>query len=110
MTAIAEEPLSGRPVGPKPADASPAGPCAWCSGPLTPRTTGGRPQRFCTQACRRASEKAMRQWAKGELAAGRVTIAQLQRERCSEPAPTSPAPSAIRPSGEPRALSQECSG
>jgi hypothetical protein len=33
-----------------------------------------------------ASEEAMRQWTKGELAAGRVTIAQLQREHCSEPA------------------------
>jgi len=76
MTAIAE--------GPTPADACAARPCAWCSGPFTPRTTGGRRQLFCTEACRRASEKGMRQWTKGELAAGRVTIAQLQRERCSD--------------------------
>ena len=105
MTAVAEEHLSVRPLGPTPADACAARFCAWCSGPFRPRTTGGRRQLFCTQACRRASETGMRQWTKGELAAGRVTIAQLQRERCSDPTPTRPTPGATWPSPEPRALS-----
>jgi len=30
----------------------------------------------CSEHCRRASEKAMREWAQGELATGRVTIAR----------------------------------
>jgi len=59
--------------------------CAWCSRSFAPRRTGGRPQRFCSERCRRANEKAMREWAQGELAAGRVTIAEIKRERSSEP-------------------------
>jgi hypothetical protein len=71
--------------------------CSWCSGPFTPRTTGGRPQRFCSERCRRASEKAMREWAQAELAAGRVTLAELPR-RPILPA-VAPAPAeALRPS------------
>jgi hypothetical protein len=40
----------------------PLGARPWCSGPFTPRATGGRPQRFHSERCRRASEKAMREW------------------------------------------------
>jgi len=47
----------------------------------------------------------MREWAQGELAAGRVTIAEIKRERWSELAPTFPRTGATCPSGEPRALS-----
>jgi hypothetical protein len=50
----------------------------------------GRPQRFCSERCRRTSEKAMREWAQGELAAGRVTIAEIKRERSSESAASTP--------------------
>jgi hypothetical protein len=46
----------------------------------------------------------MREWAQDELAAGRVTIAEIKRERWSEPAAAMPCPDAIRPSDEPRAL------
>jgi hypothetical protein len=97
--------VSGAPVSAY-ARTQPAGPvCDWCSRPFTPRRTGGRPQRFCSERCRRASEKAMREWAQQELAAGRVTIAEIKRERWSELAPTNPCPGATCPSGEPRALS-----
>jgi hypothetical protein len=34
----------------------------------------------------------MREWTQGELAAGRVTIAEIKRERSSEPADTFPVP------------------
>jgi hypothetical protein len=60
---------------------------------------------FVPQALQRGSEKAMREWAPGELAASRVTIAKIKRELWSGLAPTNPCPDAIRPSGEPRALS-----
>jgi hypothetical protein len=58
-----------------------------------------------TDRFRRTSEKAMREWALSELASGRVTIAEIKRERSSEPARALTRPDAIRPSGEPRALS-----
>ena len=64
-----------------------------------------RPQRFCSERCRRAREKAMREWAKGDLAVGRVTIVEIKRWRLSESAAALPPPDAIRPSDEPRALS-----
>jgi len=79
--------------------------CAWCSRSFAPRRTGGRRQRFCSERCRRANEKAMREWAQGELAAGRVTIAEIKRERSSEPVVAISRPDAIRPSDELRALS-----
>src|SRR5215472_11362313 len=104
----AEGPLPAPPAARKLTDAhehAPRPTCAWCSGRFTPRRTGGRPQCFCSEPCRRASEKSMREWARGELAAGRVTIAEIKRERSSEPAPAVPCPDAITPSDEPRALS-----
>jgi hypothetical protein len=60
--------------------------CPWCSAPFTPRRTGGRRQRFCSLACRRALDKALRAWAGQELAEGRVTVAHLRHEgaRCYE--------------------------
>ena len=42
---------------------------------LEPRS----PQRYCSERRRRASEKAMREWARDQLAAGGVTLAELQR-------------------------------
>ena len=80
--------------------------CAWCLRRFAPRRTGGRPQRFCSERCRRGSEKAMREWAKGELAAGRATIAEIKRERSSAPAAVLPRPDGKRPLGAPRALSE----
>jgi hypothetical protein len=57
--------------------------CPWCSRTFTPRRTGGKPQRFCSPQCRRASERAGREWVRQELAAGRVTVAELQHARSS---------------------------
>jgi hypothetical protein len=60
--------------------------CAWCSHLFTARRTGGKPQRFCSERCRRASEKAMRNWAREQLTEGRVTLAELQRPARHTPA------------------------
>jgi hypothetical protein len=53
----------------------------WCSRPFTPRRNGGKPQRFCRDACRRAYERELRAWARNQIAAGGVTPARLQRAR-----------------------------
>ncbi len=55
--------------------------CPWCERPFTPRSTGGRPQRFCCEQCRRAYERELRAWARDQIAAGGLTPAQLQRAR-----------------------------
>ena len=55
--------------------------CPWCERPFTPRRTGGKPQRFCRDACRRAFERELRAWARDQITAGGVTPAQLQRAR-----------------------------
>jgi hypothetical protein len=46
--------------------------------PFIARRTGGRPQRFCSEHCRRASETTMREWARDQVAVGRVTLAEQQ--------------------------------
>jgi len=46
--------------------------CPWCSLPFTPRRTGGKPQRFCRDACRRAYERELRAWARNQITAGGV--------------------------------------
>ncbi len=56
--------------------------CPWCGTVFTPRTSGGKPQQFCSSRCRRALENTLRTWAQDQLAEGRVTVAQLQRPRC----------------------------
>jgi hypothetical protein len=53
----------------------------WCKCPFTPRSTGGRPQRFCSQGCRRAEERAMRQWACQSREAGKTCNARCYRRR-----------------------------
>jgi hypothetical protein len=58
--------------------------CPWCATPFTPRSTGGKRQRYCSPACRRDLDKALRAWAGQELAERRVTVALLQRARCAE--------------------------
>ena len=55
--------------------------CLWCERPFTSRRTGGKPQRFCRDTCRRAFERELRAWARDQIAAGDVTPAQLQRAR-----------------------------
>lgn len=56
--------------------------CPWCERRFSLRRTGGKPQRFCSERCRRAEEWAVRGWAQHQLAAGRVTIAEIKRGRC----------------------------
>jgi len=86
--------------------------CLWCGGPFQ-RHDGGKPQRFCSEACRIALHRAARQWALSELAAGRVTLAQLKEGSASNvyvgfngglgpeaiPTPGSPSSAPVGPSG-----------
>jgi hypothetical protein len=44
--------------------------CLWCSQPFEPRRSGGKPQRFCVPAHRRAFETAARQFLGRLIAAG----------------------------------------
>ncbi len=68
------------------ADASMTEPihCPWCATQFTPRTSGGKPQRFCSARCRREHEAGLQAWARDQEAAGRVTKADLQRARSPE--------------------------
>ncbi len=55
--------------------------CAYCESPITLRTTGGVPQRFCTHAgrrCRHAYRQALVAFAEEQVANGRVTVAELK--------------------------------
>ncbi len=52
--------------------------CPWCGTQFTPRTSGGKAQRFCSPLCRRHMERALRAWAQDQLAKGQVTMADLQ--------------------------------
>ena len=58
--------------------------CPWCDWPFTPRRTGGRLQRFCSERCRRRLERELRAWARQQIAEGGITPIQLQRafEEC----------------------------
>jgi endogenous inhibitor of DNA gyrase (YacG/DUF329 family) len=67
------------------------GTCHRCQRPFTPRSTGGKPQRFCSERCRRAFERELRAWARNQIAAGSVTPPQLQRAR----SPGRPGPGVI---------------
>jgi hypothetical protein len=57
---------------------STAGACPWCGSDFEPRRDGGKAQRFCREACRRAFDAAGRRWVAGAIAAGTVTIADLR--------------------------------
>ncbi len=59
-------------------------PCPWCGTRFTPRTSGGKPQRFCSTRCRREHEAGLQAWARDQEAAGRVTKADIQRARSSD--------------------------
>jgi len=51
--------------------------CLWCRRPFEPRRSGGKPQRFCVPAHRRAFETAGRQFLGRLRAAGDLSIAAL---------------------------------
>jgi hypothetical protein len=67
--------------------------CPWCERLFTPRRNGGKPQRFCSERCRRAFERELRAWARERVADGGITPAQLQRVRSQ---------GAVGPPGAPR--------
>lgn len=53
--------------------------CPWCACWFTPRHTGGKPQLYCSLSCRRAKERALRQWAQEQMHSGKVAIPDLKR-------------------------------
>ena len=55
-----------------------ARPCMWCGEPFTPRTTGGRRQRFCLERCRRDFESGCRTWAEQAVASGLLPVLALK--------------------------------
>jgi len=58
------------------AEGSPA--CLWCGRPFKPRHGGGSRQIFCRAGCRNHFHRVARQWAEGALAAGILTVGDLQ--------------------------------
>jgi hypothetical protein len=52
--------------------------CLWCGRAFTPRATGGKRQRFCRPACRRALDAAGRRYIEVALVAGTLTIPELR--------------------------------
>jgi hypothetical protein len=52
--------------------------CQWCGKSFDPRSDGGKAQRFCRPACRRALDAAGRRWMAAALASGGLTIASLR--------------------------------
>ncbi len=63
--------------------------CRWCDHPFTPRSNGGKAQRFCSTDCRRDYFAACRAWGEQEHREGRVPTEKLrnaltQRARLSE--------------------------
>jgi len=55
--------------------------CLWCEGPLPAGRGRGSERRFCCSECRSAFHTAARRWALAEIAAGRLTVAQLKECR-----------------------------
>jgi len=51
--------------------------CLWCSAPFAPRH-GGKPQKFCTPACRVDFHTKARAWIEGAVEAGRVSVAEIK--------------------------------
>jgi len=52
--------------------------CQWCDGSFEPRSDGGKAQRFCRPACRRALDAAGRRLITAALASGTLTIVGLK--------------------------------
>ena len=75
--------------------------CPWCGEAFGRRSSGGKPQRFCSMRCRRAMDAGLRAWAQQQFAMGRVSIAELQRARCGEPPSAPPSDHPPTPAIEP---------
>jgi hypothetical protein len=69
--------------------------CLWCGSPFVPRR-GGKPQRFCRPACRRAFDAAGRKYVAEAIADGTLTMAALRKRQAATRAlllaSSSPAP------------------
>ena len=52
--------------------------CTWCTAAYEPRANGGKPQRFCSESCRRDFHTACRIWGEEVFGAGEVTVFQLR--------------------------------
>ena len=76
--------------------------CSWCDRLFRPRQSGGRAQRFCRPRCRQALHAAAQAWALDEIAAGRVTVADLKN---GLPATRALLPGTLSPSPVPEAPS-----
>ena len=52
--------------------------CLWCCKPFHARETGGKPQRFCSTPCRRALDRAARNWVIQQVEGGLVPVSYLR--------------------------------
>ena len=52
--------------------------CPWCGARFDRRATGGKPQQFCSEACRRALDALGRAWIATALAAGQLSVEDLR--------------------------------
>ncbi len=52
--------------------------CSWCESSFTPRTTGGRAQKFCSAKCREDFHAAGRTWVTAAVAEGHLSVAELK--------------------------------
>ena len=52
--------------------------CLWCGSRFEPRNDGGKAQRFCRPACRRALDAAGRRWIAGALASGALSSGDVR--------------------------------
>jgi hypothetical protein len=53
--------------------------CLWCHAPFQPRSDGGRVQRYCSPACRRAFDGAARAWVRRAVGSEALSLADLQK-------------------------------
>ena len=53
--------------------------CFWCEQPFLPRSSGGKPQRFCRSEHRQLFHSAARLWAESAVTAGLLSPAELRR-------------------------------
>lgn len=61
-----------------------AGRCPHCDQSFTPRTSGGKPQKFCSDRCRRGFDQALRRLAYESWQAGDIEIGPDHRARWQE--------------------------
>jgi hypothetical protein len=83
--------------------AEPSDRCLWCGSRFERRNDGGRAQRFCRPACRRALDAAGRRWIAGALASGALTSDMLRNGspaiRALVPGVEAPVPALGQPAG-----------